>query len=59
MVYQDVREEKMAVDYIYSVNEMEEILAVSGFKLGEIYSIPGKKKFEVGEPRAYLVAKKV
>ncbi len=51
-------EEKMAVDYIFSVNEMEMILEESGFDLDEIYSIPGKKKFSLGEPRAYIIARR-
>ena len=50
---------KKAVDYIYSINEMEAMLNKAGFALKEIYSIPGRKKFTVGEPRAYLVAEKV
>ncbi|MES1220790.1 MAG: class I SAM-dependent methyltransferase [Bacteroidota bacterium] len=49
---------KIAIDYIYSVNEMEDMLMKSGFILKEIYSIPGKKKFTLGEPRAYIIAQK-
>lgn len=51
-------EEKDSVDYIYSINEMEEMLSHAGLKLKEVYSIPGRKKFTIGEPRAYLVAVK-
>jgi cyclopropane fatty-acyl-phospholipid synthase-like methyltransferase len=51
-------ETKPAVDYIFSLNEMEAMLKEAGFTLKEVYSIPGKKKFTVGEPRAYLVATK-
>jgi SAM-dependent methyltransferase len=51
-------ENKKAVDYIFSVAEMEDILADAGFVLKEIYSIPGRKKFKLGEPRAYIVAGK-
>jgi len=35
---------------------MEGMLNKSGFQIKEIYSIPGKKQFTVGEPRAYIVA---
>jgi cyclopropane fatty-acyl-phospholipid synthase-like methyltransferase len=49
---------KTAIDYIFSLGEMEAILDKSGFILKEAYSIPGRKKFTVGEPRAYLVAEK-
>lgn len=49
-------ETKMAIDYIFSINEMEAMLKNAGLVLKEVYSIPGKKKFTIGEPRAYLVA---
>jgi 2-polyprenyl-3-methyl-5-hydroxy-6-metoxy-1,4-benzoquinol methylase len=51
-------EVKMAIDYIFSINEMNAMLTTAGFLLKEIYSIPGRKKFTVGEPRAYIVAEK-
>lgn len=52
-------EEKIAIDYIYSINEMEAMLKKAGFQLKESYSIPGRKKFTIGEPRVYFVAKKL
>lgn len=52
-------EEKKAVDYIYSVSEMEAMVTAAGFEWVEIFSIPGRKKFALGEPRAYIIAKKV
>ena len=51
-------EVKKGIDYIFSLNEMEAMLQRAGFLLKEIYSIPGKKKFAIGEPRAYIVAQK-
>jgi 2-polyprenyl-3-methyl-5-hydroxy-6-metoxy-1,4-benzoquinol methylase len=51
-------EEKTAIDYIYSLNEMENMLRVAGLTLKEVFSIPGRKKFTPGEPRAYIVAVK-
>lgn len=51
-------ETKTGIDYIFSINEMELMLQAAGFSLQEIYSIPGRKKFTIGEPRAYIVAKK-
>ena len=51
-------ESKKAIDYIYSINEMEEILKTAGVDLVEIYSIPGKKKFTLGDPRAYIIGQK-
>ena len=49
---------KAGVDYIYSLNEMEKMMNQTGLLLKEVYSIPGRKKFTLGEPRAYLVAEK-
>lgn len=49
-------EHKTGIDYIFSINEMERMLGDAGLKITEIFSIPGKKKFILGEPRAYLVA---
>ena len=53
-----ITEIKKAIDYIYSLNEMETMLNKAGFSLKEVYSIPGRKKFTLGEPRAYLVSEK-
>lgn len=52
------REEKQAVDYIYSIAEIESMLNKTGFQLKEVFSIPGKKVFSPGDPRAYIVAVK-
>ena len=52
-------EVKEAIDYIFSYSEMQKMLEQSGFELKEVYSIPGKKKFTVGEPRAYIIAQKI
>ena len=49
-------ERKKAVDYIFSLNEMENMLIRSGLILKENFSVPGKKKFSLGDSRAYLVA---
>ena len=51
-------EVKTAIDYIFSLNEMESMLKEAGLTLKEVYSIPGRKKFTIGEPRAYIVAGK-
>jgi 2-polyprenyl-3-methyl-5-hydroxy-6-metoxy-1,4-benzoquinol methylase len=52
------REEKKGIDYIFSIAELEAMMNKTGFILKEIYSIPGKKQFTLGEPRAYIVAEK-
>lgn len=51
-------EEKKGIDYVYSVAETDAMLQQAGFSMKEIYSIPGRKKFTLGEPRAYIVAMK-
>lgn len=51
-------ETKTAIDYIFSVAEMETMLMQAGFQLKEIYSVPGRKKFNLGDPRAYIIAQK-
>ena len=51
-------ESKKGIDYIYSINEIVSLLNSAGLDFNEIYSIPGKKKFTLGEPRAYIVAGK-
>ncbi|MBI3139531.1 MAG: methyltransferase domain-containing protein [Sphingobacteriales bacterium] len=53
-----ISETKKGIDYIYSLNELEALLQEAGLRLTEAYSIPGKKKFTLGEPRVYLVAEK-
>ncbi len=52
-------EKKQAVDFIFSVAEMEALLTNAGFELKEVYSIPGKKKFTLGDPRAYIIAERL
>ena len=49
-------ETKTGVDYIYSLSEMEAMLKTSGLILEEVYTIPGKKPFALGDARAYLIA---
>jgi 2-polyprenyl-3-methyl-5-hydroxy-6-metoxy-1,4-benzoquinol methylase len=51
-------ETKIGIDYIFSINEMEAMINSAGLQLKEVYSIPGRKKFTIGEPRAYLIAEK-
>jgi 2-polyprenyl-3-methyl-5-hydroxy-6-metoxy-1,4-benzoquinol methylase len=53
-----VEETIVAIDYIYSFNEMESILNLNGFELKAAFSIPGKKNFALGDPRIYMIATK-
>jgi len=48
-----------SVDYIFTVAEMRTLFEESGFQLKEIYSIPKRKKFELGDTQAYIIAERV
>ncbi len=50
---------KKGIDYLYTLNEMETMMRQAGLQLIETYSIPGRKKFSLGDPRAYLIAQKI
>ncbi|MET0636814.1 MAG: class I SAM-dependent methyltransferase [Chitinophagaceae bacterium] len=52
-------ENKTAIDYIFSLSEMERMLQKSGFIYEQTFSIPGRKQFALGDPRAYIVARRV
>jgi 2-polyprenyl-3-methyl-5-hydroxy-6-metoxy-1,4-benzoquinol methylase len=52
-------ETKTGIDYIYSIAELEMYLHEAGMQLKEVFSIPGRKKFTLGEPRAYIVAERI
>lgn len=51
-------ETKIAIDYVFSISELTDLLKKKGFTPKEIYSIPGKKSFKLGDPRAYITVKK-
>ena len=53
------KEEKKAIDYVFSFAELEAMLIETGYKLVSAESIPGRKKFTLGDPRIYVVAEKV
>jgi cyclopropane fatty-acyl-phospholipid synthase-like methyltransferase len=52
-------ERRKAIDYIISINDIDTYLTEAGYQIEDIFSIPGKKKFTKGDPRAYIIAKKV
>ena len=54
-----VTEKKLAIDYIVSINELDQLLEEHGFSVTEIFSVPGKKKFTLGDPRAYVIAERL
>ena len=46
------------VDYIFTLNELENLLSAAGLRLRDVYSTPKKRKFKMGDNRAYLVIEK-
>ncbi|HSU28404.1 MAG TPA: class I SAM-dependent methyltransferase [Chitinophagaceae bacterium] len=53
-----VSEIKKGIDYIYSIADIEAMSNKTGLILKKAYSIPGKKIFEPGDVRAYIVCEK-
>lgn len=51
-------ETKHSIDFIYTIAEMEKMFNEYGFELMQVYSIPSKKIFNLGDPRAYLIGRK-
>lgn len=47
------------IDYIFTVAELSSLFERTGFRLMDIYSTPRKKKFRLGDTKAYIVAEKV
>lgn len=52
-------EEKWAIDYLYSLDELRSLLACAGLQFLKAESVPGKKPFEVGAPRVYILSQKL
>lgn len=47
------------VDYIFTISELQSLLKKGGFELKEVFSTPRKRKFAMGDPKAYIVAERV
>ncbi|MFL5788806.1 MAG: class I SAM-dependent methyltransferase [Flavisolibacter sp.] len=47
------------IDYIFSLNELEEMMLESGLKIRHLYSTPRLRKFVLGDTRIYLVVEKL
>lgn len=46
---------RIAIDYIFSVADYERLMNECNIELKECYSIPGRKKFTLGDSRIYFV----
>lgn len=47
------------IDYIFTIAELNALFKKNGFRLVDIYSTPRKKKFRLGDTKAYIVAERV
>jgi cyclopropane fatty-acyl-phospholipid synthase-like methyltransferase len=54
-----ISEKKLAIDYIVTISELDQILRSQSFQITEVFGIPGKKRFSLGDPRAYIIAEKL
>ncbi|MCR6719946.1 MAG: methyltransferase domain-containing protein [Chitinophagaceae bacterium] len=52
-------EEKLDVDYIFSMAEMEALMAEAGLTLLDIYSTPRKRPWSLGDEYIYFLAGKI
>lgn len=50
---------KKGVDYLYTISQTTSMLAAEGLKVKEVYSVPGKKKFSLGDQRAYFIVERL
>lgn len=47
------------VDYIFSIAELNRMFDATGFVIKEIYYTPRKRKFQLGDTRAYIVVERI
>ncbi len=47
------------VDYIFTLDELDALFVQSGLRLKDVYSTPKKRKFKMGDNKAYLVIEKL
>lgn len=46
------------VDYIFTISELKSLFERTGFRFIDIYSTPRKRKFRLGDTKAYILAEK-
>lgn len=52
-------DELHGVDYVFTLDELETLFQQAGLRLREVYSTPRKRKFKMGDNKAYLVVEKI
>jgi len=53
------QEERDATDYLFTLDQWQQMLEDAGLRLLDAWSIPGRKNFALGDRQVYLVAEKV
>ncbi len=51
-------EERLAIDFLYGIPSLAEMLGAVGLRTIAVQSIPGKKDFANGDPRVYILSHK-
>jgi cyclopropane fatty-acyl-phospholipid synthase-like methyltransferase len=51
-------ETNLAVDYIFTLDELGKMCKAAGLRIRELYSTPRKKKFSMGDGQIYIVLEK-
>jgi cyclopropane fatty-acyl-phospholipid synthase-like methyltransferase len=54
-----VAERLRGVDFIYTLDDMEEMFREAGLRTKQLFSTPRKRTFSIGDSRIYIVAEKV
>jgi cyclopropane fatty-acyl-phospholipid synthase-like methyltransferase len=52
------KEEIRGIDYIFTLRELRTMLEAEGFSAPVVYSTPRKRPFQLGDGKAYIVAKR-
>ncbi len=52
-------ETREAVDYLYSINELEELFLLNNLKIAALYATPRKKPFTIEDAQVYIVLEMV
>jgi cyclopropane fatty-acyl-phospholipid synthase-like methyltransferase len=47
------------VDYLFTLDELDNMFQEAGLRLRDVYSTPKKRKFKMGDNRAYVVVEKI
>lgn len=46
------------IDFVYSIDQLQDLMTASGLSIVGLYSTPRKRKFQLGDSQIYIVAQK-